>query len=162
MQYSELPYSDQHAICDTLRLPKPHHEITLDVIILQEKLTPADVLDRLDRSRTLRAQIAAAVLRGRVTRCDPDPALHPKPYPKPRPAPALAESAPIQAPNLKSRPAPKRLASFVPNPKRPGSESRDRYELYEIGLTEIELLAKGMSRSDFRNDTAKRFITWTT
>lgn len=164
MLYSDLPVVDQQAICRTLRLPIPTPDVSLDVIIFQEKLTPCDVLTRLERSRHLNAQIAAAALRGTVTLCPPDKRLHPDPYPKapvarPRTPREAKRQLPQPSPTLKAT-QPRRLASFVDNPKRPGSAARDRYALYQIGKTEAELLALGLWRADLRHDTAHNFITW--
>lgn len=155
---------DQHAICRTLHLPYPTAERSLEIILAQEKISPADVLVRLERSRDLRAMIAAAALRGRVQTCPADPRLSPKPYPKaPVKAPRDSTETTRIAPKPKAATAPnpaRTLASVVPNPKRPGSAARDRYALYQLGLTEAQLLERGLWRSDFRHDTQHGYITW--
>lgn len=155
---------DQQAICRTLHLPLPTPDVNLDMIIAQEKIQPADVLARLERARTMSAMIAAAAVRGNVTKCPADPRLNPKPYPK----------APVGTPKTtaeqerKAVPAKvavtggtnRTLLSFVPNPKRPGSAARDRYAKYQVGLTETQLLELGLWRSDFRHDTQHKYVVW--
>jgi len=163
MQYSDLAAADQQAICRTLKLPLPTPDVTLDIIIFQEKLNPADILTRLERSRSLSAQIAAHVLRGRMVQCPPDKRLRPKPYPKaPVARPKTAREAkrtPAPQPSTHRNPT-RTLVAFVPNPKRPGSAARDRFALYQLGKTETELLALGLWRADLRHDTQHGFITW--
>ena len=166
IQLGSLSATDQQAICRALKLPLPTPDISLDMIITQEKIHPADVLVRLERSRDLRAMVAAATLRGRLQRCPPDARLSPKPYPyapvrspktaaerERQPAPAPVKT-PVRMNNTRT------LVSFVSNPKQLGSAARDRYDLYKVGLTEPELLARGITRSDLRHDTGRGFIKW--
>lgn len=163
--FSALRINDQQAICNALHLPLPTPDIDLDTIIAQEKMHPAEILARLDRIRTTGAMVAAAVLRGRITKCPDDMQLRPQPYPKapvrdPKTAAEMTRQR-IAARSAPVGPNPNRtLVSFVPNPKREGSEARDRYAHYEIGLNEAQLLAKGLRRSDFRHDTQHGFIIW--
>ena len=160
--YDKLSIADQRSICYALKLPLPTPDITLDMIIAQEKIQPADILVRLERSRDMRAMIAAAVIRGKLKACPPDAQLHPKPYPK---APVARPKGELEA-NRKTEAKPKAhnrtrvLLTVKPNPKRPGSAARDRYSLYKLGLTEAQLLELGLWRSDFRHDTQHQFITW--
>jgi len=162
--FHTLSSADQQVICRTLHLPLPTPDINLDMIIAQEKIQPADILIRLERSRNMNALIAAAAIRGGVTKCPADPRLNPKPYPKaPVAAPkttaeqARKTAAPTVAPSGGTN---RTLLSFVPNPKRLGSAARDRYAKYQIGLTETQLIELGLWRSDFRHDTQHKFVTW--
>jgi hypothetical protein len=163
--FYKLAPVDQHTICNVLHIPTPTPDVTLDMILTQEKIHPSDVLVRLERCRDLRAMMAAAALRGRVQTLPADPRLSPKPYPKApvRTPKTAAEQTRTAEPAPRSRPNSTRvLVSFQPNPKRPGSEARDRYNRYKIGLTEVQLLERGLWRSDFRHDTQRGFITWST
>jgi hypothetical protein len=164
--YQNLSVVDQQTICALFKLPLPTPDINLDMIITQEKIQPMDLLLRLERSRDLRAMIAAAALRGRVTKCPDDAQLHPKPYPK---APVKAPKTEVETerqpavqakPKHRSANGTRTLLSFQPNPKREGSAARDRYALYKIGLNEAQLLERGLWRSDFRHDTVHGYITW--
>jgi hypothetical protein len=124
--------------------------------LVQEKLTPQTALQRLEQSRDMRALIAAACLKGLVTKCQPDAQLNPKPYPK------IATTPPVKRPlaATKAAKATRVLVSVLPNPKKPGSNAHARYALYEPGLTEAELLAKGLRRTDFRWDDKRHHLTW--
>jgi hypothetical protein len=158
-----LSIADQQSLCYALHLPLPTPDITLDMIIAQEKIQPADIIERLERSRDMRAMIVAAAIRGCVKHCPPDAQLHPKPYPKaPVARPKDAQEAHRQQPKPQVRIVNKTkvLLTMVPNPKRAGSAARDRYTKYKLGLTEAQLLERGLWRSDFRHDTAHGFITW--
>jgi len=163
-KFSTLSRNDQQAICNILHLPLPTPNINLDMIIAQEKIQPADILVRLERSRNLNAMIAAAAIRGGVKHCPADPRLNPKPYPKaPVATPKTTaeetrKAAPVKA--AISGGTNRTLLSFAPNPKRIGSAARDRYAKYQIGKTENELLELGLWRSDFRHDTQHKFVTW--
>jgi len=166
MDYAHLTINDQRAICKTLRIPYPTAETPLPILLAQEKIQPADVLVRLERSRDLSAMIAAAALRGKVTVCPKSAQLNPKPYPK---APVASPKTEDEGTRLAVKPIAKQahtanatrvLATVQPNPKRPGSASRDRYALYQVGMTEAQLLERGVRRDDFRHDTQRGYITW--
>ena len=168
-QLCQLAAIDQQTICRALRLPLPTPDVTLDMILAQEKIHPDAMMTSLAQCKDIRAQVALAAMRGLVTKCPDDAQLHPKPYPKaPVKAPQAAAEAERQvspavaARRVRGTTGNRRLASFVPNPKREGSDSRDRYTKYVIGLTETQLLDRGLWRADFRHDTAKGYITWTT
>ncbi len=161
--FNALCRNDQQTICHLLHLPLPTPDVTLDMIIAQEKIQPATILVRLERSRQLSAMIAAAALRGQVTKCPNDMQLTPKPYPKaPVRAPkGEAETSRVAAkPAVKAMSATRTLVSFVANPKRPGTAARERYAKYKVGCTEAQLLELGLWRSDFRHDTSHGFIVW--
>lgn len=91
------------------------------------------------------------------------------PSPKPAPAPESAsESAPRPAPAPREPRAartgvtdPRVIVNIVPNPKRPGSASHARYELYRAGMTVDEAIAAGVKREDIAWDSAssRGFIT---
>jgi hypothetical protein len=114
-------------------------------------------LQRLEASRDLQAMIATACLKGLVTKCQPDAQFNPTPYPKTANPPVTAKRA---APVSKAAKATRVLVSVLPNPKKPGSAAHERYALYEAGLTEAELLAKGLRRTDFRWDDKRHHLTW--
>jgi len=87
----------------------------------------------------------------------------------PAPRPVVDESVEAPAPVREPRPArapratasdPRVIASVVPNPKRPGSASHARYELYHVGMTVNEAIAAGVKREDIAWDSAssRRFI----
>lgn len=154
--FRRLCPADQQAVCKTLHLPTPTPDVPLDLILIQEKITYGDAITRLERSRDMRAMIAAACLRGNITKCPADMQLTPKPYPKAGTVKAAA------APQRRTRLAvgARTLATVLPNPKKPGSAARDRYALYQPGLTDAELLAKGLTTADLKWDTQKGHITW--
>lgn len=88
----------------------------------------------------------------------------------PAPRPAASESGEAPAPVREPRPArapraattdPRVIASVVPNPKRPGTASYDRYALYRVGMTVDEAIAAGVKREDIAWDSApsRKFIT---
>jgi hypothetical protein len=151
----ELCANDQQTICRTLHLPLPTPDVPLTTIITQAKMCEADVLARLEQSRDLRAHITAHAMRGRIVRCPADPQLHPKPWPKPS-----AKSAVETPTRARAATATRTLVSYIPNPKKAGSAARARYALYENGLTETELLARGLQRADLRWDTEHKHLTW--
>jgi len=164
MTFRTLSSTDQQVICRTLHLPLPTPDINLDMIIAQEKIQPADILVRLERSRNLSAMIAAAAIRGGIKLCPADPRLNPKPYPK---APVATPKTTAEEQRKAAAPKPtvaggtdRTLLSCVPNPKRQGSAARDRYAKYQVGKTESQLIELGLWRSDFRHDTQHKFITW--
>jgi hypothetical protein len=167
MNLRNLTAADQQTICRELHLPLPTPDVSLDVIIAQEKITPADIITRLERSRDLKAMIACAALRGRVQKCPPDAQLTPKPWPKapvarPKSAAEATRATPKATPKVRVASSTHTLVRVAPNPKRPGSAARDRYALYQTGLTEAELLAKGVTASDLRWDLSRGYIAWST
>lgn len=80
------------------------------------------------------------------------------------PAPAsVDDKAPVSAPAREPRAArprsqvvtdPRVIVSVVPNPKRPGSASHARYELYRLLMTVDEAIAAGVKREDIAWDSA--------
>lgn len=87
----------------------------------------------------------------------------------PAPRPVVDESAeapaPVRAPRAARAPRastsdPRVIASMVPNPKRPGTASHARYELYRVGMTVDEAIAAGVKREDIAWDSAasRKFI----
>lgn len=53
----------------------------------------------------------------------------------------------------------RRVATVVPNPKRPGSASHARFELWRPGMTISEARAAGLTAGDVVHDISKGFIT---
>lgn len=89
----------------------------------------------------------------------------PAPKPETRPASAEApapvrEPRPARAPRSQTVTDPRVVVSMVPNPKRPGSASHARYELYRVGMTVDEAIAAGVKREDIAWDSApgRKFI----
>lgn len=82
------------------------------------------------------------------------------PSPKSAPAPVVgAEPRPAPAPREPRATRtgvtdPRVIVSVVPNPKRPGSASHARYELYRVGMTVDEAIAAGVKREDIAWDSA--------
>ncbi len=86
------------------------------------------------------------------------------------PAPAKepkSGEAPARAPREKVQRAPRGalrdpriVISVRPNPKKPGSASYDRYELYRVGMTVDEAIAAGVKREDvaWDSDPKRGFI----
>ena len=97
-------------------------------------------------------------LKGVLTKCPDSAQLKPKPYPKPQP-PKPAQPSP-RSPVARAAKAARVLVSHVPNPKQKGSKAYGRYALYQDGLTEAELLARGITREDLRWDGARQHLTW--
>lgn len=91
--------------------------------------------------------------------------------PAPRPAPVATEEKVGEAPRVErvrepraQRPSttdPRVIVSVAPNPKRPGSASHARYELYRVGMTVDEAIAAGVKREDIAWDSAssRKFIS---
>jgi hypothetical protein len=156
--FTRLCPADQLAVCKALQLPLPTPGVPLDVILIQHKLPPQAALSRLERSTDLRAMIATACLKGVLTKCPDSAQLKPKPYPKPQP-PKPAQPSP-RSPVARAAKAARVLVSHVPNPKQKGSKAYGRYALYQDGLTEAELLARGITREDLRWDGARQHLTW--
>lgn len=73
-------------------------------------------------------------------------------------------SRPSGTPRDTSRQKPKirddrRVLAVVPNPKRPGSASHARYELWKVGMTITEARVAGLTSGDVQHDISKGFIT---
>jgi hypothetical protein len=76
-------------------------------------------------------------------------------------APArVREPQPARAPR-QSVTDPRIITAVVPNPKRPGSASFDRFDLYVVGMTVNEAIAAGVKREDIAwdSDPSRKFIT---
>lgn len=54
---------------------------------------------------------------------------------------------------------PRVVTSVAPNPKKPGSKSHARYELYTTGATVTSLLSQGLTVADIKWDTERGFVT---
>lgn len=89
------------------------------------------------------------------TPAEPAPAPAPKPNktPKSAEAPARRVTAGTNDPRI--------ITKIVPNPKRPGSASYDRFALYRDGMTVNEAIAAGVKREDIAWDShpSRNFIT---
>lgn len=59
----------------------------------------------------------------------------------------------------RSKSDPRIITAIAPNPKRPGSASHARYELYTVGMTVDQAVAAGLTSADIRHDEGKGFIT---
>ena len=153
---------DISALCHHLSLPLPTPDVPLATVVQDAGLTPADIYNRLSRTTDIRLMIAAAAMRG-VTRLPADPRLDPKPHARaPVKVPRTEAEASRNPAPLPPRPAPgtRVLVSVVPNPKKKGSESWTRFQLYEVGLTEAQLVERGLRTADIRWDTERSFVTW--
>lgn len=84
------------------------------------------------------------------------PCLTPRPKPERQDAPKSAEAPAPRAERAPRQTAsdPRVIASVMPNPKRPGTASYDRYELYRVGMTVNEAIAAGVKREDIAWDSA--------
>jgi len=159
--------ADTIAVCSALGLPLPTPDVPLEAIAEHEGLTARDVWSRLAHTTDVRCMIAAATIRGTVTRLPPDPRLDPKPHARaPVKVPltdderARSPRPPAPPPVRLSTDRSRRLASVAPNPKRPGSASWDRYQLYRVGETEAEHIARGVLPADIRWDSTRGFVVW--
>jgi len=161
MAASPLSMADIQAICHCLNIPLAPN---LTGILNAANLSPTDVIARLEQSTDVHALIAAAVMKGTVTVLPPDAQFTPKPHPrspvkKPMSEDEAKRATPVTAPVVRSDGT--RILTYVaPNTKRPGSASRDRYALYEIGLSEAALIKKGIYPADIRWDSARDFLRW--
>lgn len=55
-----------------------------------------------------------------------------------------------------------RIITFVtPNPKRPGSASHTRFELYKVNMTVTQAIDAGLTTGDIVHDSSRGFITLT-
>lgn len=113
--------------------------------------------------KTVELMIAAAALRC-VRRLPDDPRLDPLPH---APAPVKLPRTPEE--RLRAKREEKRapvsatgdyLIAVAANPKRKGSASWDRFNLYRVGLSRAQLRAAGLSTADFRYDTDHGYISW--
>jgi len=100
--------------------------------------------------------IAEYCLHTPITYCPPDPQLNPKPWP-----PCTHAQLPIPPVQTRAKRDRGPLLSHIPNPKKKGSASYDRYRLYKDGLTRDELLARGLWPEDLSHDTKRNHLTWT-
>lgn len=158
-----LAPADVSAICAHFHLPLPTPDVPLEAIASAAALTPQSIYADLSDTTDIRLMIAAAALRGSLTRLPPDPRLNPLPHKKaPVKTPKTAAEAERSPPPPPVPVAADRrvLVSVAPNPKRPGSASRDRYNLYKVGMTEPELIATGVLAADLRWDTSRSFLVW--
>lgn len=135
---------------------------TLEEALEQTGMSPVALYHSLRHSSDIRLMIAAAALRS-VKRLPPDPRLSPAPH---KPAPVRSPRTPEEAARrahtvaVSEAAVGRYLISVAPNPKRAGSASWDRYELYTIGLDRAQLLAAGLKTADFKYDTEKGYISW--
>lgn len=162
-----LAPADTEALCRYLALPTPTPDVPLAALLAESGRTLADVWRSLEGTRDVRLMIAAAALRGGVVRLPPDPQLRPAPHRRaPVKAPRTeaerarggAPKAPPSAPT--TVPPDHVLVAIVPNPKKPGSASRDRYARYALGQTQRDAIVAGLTREDLRWDTERGFLTW--
>lgn len=56
------------------------------------------------------------------------------------------------------RPDPRVITCIVPNPKKPGSKSHARFELYREGMTVSEFMAVGGTTADIKYDAGHGYI----
>lgn len=54
---------------------------------------------------------------------------------------------------------PRVIVAVVPNPKRPGSASFDRFKVWAVGKTVNECFAEGLGSADLKWDSERGFIT---
>lgn len=164
MNIASLAPSDIQTICRVLSLPLPTPDITLLSLMEQSGVTPSEAMIRLEHRKDIPSMVAASALRSGVIRLPRDPRLSPKPYPK---SPVRSPRTDAERQRVVAAPvAPRRvlgtrvLVHVAPNPKRPGSASRDRYALYQAGLTEAQLIERGVLSADLRWDTEREFLRW--
>jgi hypothetical protein len=161
---ANLTPADIVALCSRFDLPLPTPDVPLDRIVQDRGLTPAELFRALENTTEVRLMIAAAALQTALTKkLPPDPRLDPKPHakaPVKKPAtPAEAERNPVPPPPPVP-PARRQLISVSANPKKKGSASWDRFALYEVGLTENQLIGRGLLAADIRWDTQRGFVKW--
>lgn len=78
--------------------------------------------------------------------------------PSERPAAQRTPRTPrVRGPAVR-RTDPRVILSVAPNPKKPGSKSWPRYELYRVGMTVSEFVEAGGSMADVAWDTERGFI----
>lgn len=79
-------------------------------------------------------------------------------------SPKAAAAAPSKSPAPVAPTAPAtstgRVVSVAPNPKRAGSASAVRYDLWQVGMSVEEALAAGLSKADIAHDTKKGFVVF--
>jgi hypothetical protein len=71
----------------------------------------------------------------------------------------VANTAPKRAPRQKTIAANTPIVVQQVNPKRPGSDSWQRYERYKNAMTYGQLMALGATKDDFRHNMKKGFLT---
>lgn len=82
------------------------------------------------------------------------------------PPPAPAPDAPPQVePREKRTRAPRApksdprvVVDVAPNPKKPGSQSHERYAIWRVGMTVSEALAAGLTGADVKWDTERGYV----
>lgn len=79
-----------------------------------------------------------------------------------REQPAVAEPRPAAAPRPRgpavAKSDPRTIVSVAPNPKKVGSASHARYELYQVGMTVSQFVAAGGTTADVKWDVDKGFV----
>jgi hypothetical protein len=164
-----LTHIDIQVLCAALNVPTPTPDVTLDTCLRTKGLTPEAAFHALRNSTDVKVMIAAAALRGKVTRLAPDPRLNPRPLPPLKPAqtagdgatPPVKRTGRTRVPLTDATDAYDALrVSYVasPNPKKPDSLRYARYELYQVGLTVAELKAKGLRARDVEGDVERGFV----
>lgn len=83
----------------------------------------------------------------------PQKSVEGSPAPVREPKPARAPRVGVTDPRI--------ITAVVPNPKRPGTASFDRFALYQVGMSVDEAIAAGVKREDIAWDSApsRKFIT---
>jgi hypothetical protein len=177
----DLTDRERQSICGALGIsPAPAPPSLFEDHLFLCGYTPEATWAALAKTTDVRVMIAAAALRGRVTRLPPDPRLNPLPLPTSvvQPGPHTAADAKSRgqaAPRLNGRqrsdfrtpngkPLHTQLTSVLtyaaPNPKKPGSGTWQRYQNYVPGRTVAELLAAGITRGDIAWDVSRGFVTF--
>jgi hypothetical protein len=177
----DLTDRERQSICGALGIsPAPAPPSLFEDHLFLCGYTPEATWAALAKTTDVRVMIAAAALRGRVTRLPPDPRLNPLPLPRSdsQPGPATdpasktgTRAAPghprplTGAKNAKNgKPAHLNSAATVTyvalNPKKPGSSSHTRYSHYAPGRSVAELLAAGLTRADIAWDVSRGFVTF--
>lgn len=137
---------------------------SLEEALDESGMTPVALYHSLRHSISLPLMIAAAALRS-VKRLPDDARLNPAPHRKAPVRNPRTDEERARSPRPTSLPTSSTgefLDSVAPNPKRAGSASWDRYQLYEAGLSRSELLARGLRSADLKYDTDHGFISWRT
>lgn len=126
-------------------------------------LTQADLVCAVASDSSPLAVQALEVVAGiPVTLCPPRTfARSLRPVASTAPAsPRAPREASAPRPRTPTRTDPRIIVSVLPNPKRVGSESHARYELYRVGMTVTEAIAAGVRPADIAwdSDPRRKFI----
>ena len=134
--------------------PKNHHDYPPAAMFLgvvdDAGLDQADLILPMCRRTHPEAVAALEIMMGHpITR------VQPRGKAAPRSGPRVRTSGPRLSVSSSDT---RTIVSVVPNPKKPGSASYERFALYKEGMKVMDAIAAGVTPGDIRWDTDRGFI----